>query len=183
MSDLLYDAFPGHEVSLVFARGLPLSALTSGLRGMNREPLAEGEAGGWVWAVHDMVNDELEDWENVDYPQVCPQGAEVVVFVTEPCSAKAHGPGFSYLRDGGWTLSFSFEDLSQRGGDNPDYLSAELLAAGLIGPGSECTEWETEEGHDCYEEHESDREIRIARAIAEAFALPSPPLALAVTAP
>ncbi|THA32165.1 hypothetical protein E6R18_14810 [Streptomyces sp. A1277] len=181
MSDLLHDAFPGHEVNLVFARGLSLSALTAGLRGLDREPLAEGEAGGWAWAVHDMVNVEIEDWDDIDYRRVCPQGAEVVVFVTEPCSAKAHGPGFDYLRDGKWTLSFSFEDLTQRMGDNPDYMSQELLAAKLIGPESECDKWETEEGHDCCE-HEEDREERIARAIAQCFALPSPPLALAVTA-
>lgn len=182
MSDLLHDALPGHEVNLVFARGLSLSALTSGLRELNREPLAEGEADGWVWAVHDMVNHELEDWENVDYRRVCPQGAEVVVFVTEPCSAKAHGPSFDYLRDGAYTLSFSFEDLSSRVGENPDYMSAELLAANLIGPESECTRWEKEEGHDCYEAHDFDREERIAGAIAKCFGLPSPPLAPAVTA-
>ncbi|TXR96120.1 hypothetical protein EAO73_31730 [Streptomyces sp. col6] len=179
----IHDAYglPGHEVNLVFARGTSLAALTAGLRELNREPLAEGEEGGWAWVVHDMVNDELEDYENVDYTRVCPPGAEVAVLVTEPCSAKAHAPDFTYLRDGKWTLHFSFEDLEQRVGDNPDYMSAELLAANLIGPDAECLAWETDPAHDC-DAHDFDREERIVRAIAACFALPSPPLAPEVVA-
>lgn len=176
MTTWLHDTFPGHEVNLAFARGLPADAFFDGLREQNHEPLAQGEANGWAWAVHDMVNGEDYDYEEVDYGRLCPQGAEVVVFVTEPCSAKAHGPHLVYYRDGRTTLFFSFEDFrQQRVGDNPDYLSAELFAAGVIGPAAECQEWK-DGVHDCYE-HEDADELRLVRTIADAFGLPSPPLA------
>ncbi|MEV6653990.1 hypothetical protein [Streptomyces sp. NPDC051219] len=45
---------------------------------------------------------------------------------------------WSRYRDGRCVLHFSFEDLGQRVGDNPDCLSAELLNAGLIGPAAYC---------------------------------------------
>nr|WSW67679.1 hypothetical protein OG461_16485 [Streptomyces sp. NBC_00995] len=176
MTTWLHDTFPGHEVNLVFARGLPAGAFVEGLREQNRGPLAHGEADGWTWAVHDMLDTETDDgYEEVDYARLCPQGAEVVVFVTEPCSAKAHGPHFVYYRDGRTTLFFSFEDFrQQRVGDNPDHLSAELLAAGLIGPAAECEVWR--DGlHDCYDHADTD-EMRLVRTVAEAFGLPSPPL-------
>ncbi|MGW2183247.1 hypothetical protein ACWCXX_35405 [Streptomyces sp. NPDC001732] len=172
----MHDSFPGHEVNIVFARGLPLDALVAGLRELRREPLAHGEAGGWAWAVHDMVNDEIEDYDGVDYRRICPQDAELVVFETEPCSAKAHGPNFDYFRDGRLTLGFSFEDIGQRVGENPDHLSAALLAAGLIGPAAQCGAADTDEGHDCFDHHYDD-EDRLVRTIADFFALPSPPLA------
>lgn len=178
MTTWLHDTFPGREVNLVFARGLPAGCLLRGLREQNREPLAQGEADGWAWAVHDMINvAEDTDYEEVDYGRLCPQGAEVVVFVTEPCSAKAHGPHFAYYRDGRTTLFFSFEDYrQQRVGDNPDHLSAELFAAGVIGPAAECEEWK-DGVHDC-SEHEDADELRLVRTIADAFGLPSPPLAV-----
>ncbi|MFI6861986.1 hypothetical protein ACIBKZ_19160 [Streptomyces sp. NPDC050421] len=181
MTTWLHDTFPGHEVNLAFARGLPADAFFEGLREQNREPLALGEADGWAWAVHDML-DEEDDYEDVDYGRLCPQGAEVVVFVTEPCSAKAHGPHLAYYRDGRTTLFFSFETFrQQRAGDNPDYLSAELFAAGVIGPAAECQEWK-DGAHDCYEHRDAD-ELRLVRTIADAFGLPSPPLAALPPAP
>lgn len=102
--------------------------------------------------------------------------------MTEPCSAKAHGPKFAYYRDGRTTLIFSFEIFrQQRAGDNPDYLSSELFAAGVIGPEAECQEWK-DGVHDCYE-HEDVDELRLVRTIADAFGLPSPPLAALPPAP
>ncbi|MGN5637055.1 hypothetical protein [Streptomyces sp. AC154] len=181
MTSWMHDSFPGHEVNLVFARGQSLDALVSGLRELNREPLAQGEAGGWAWAVHDMIEEDSEDYEGADYRLVCPEGTELVVFVTEPCSAKAHGPQFHYLRGGATTLYFSFEDIGERLGDNPDYISAELLAANLIGPDAGCEKWRTDESHHC-DEHEDGAKERLVKTIAEAFALPSPPLAREVTA-
>ncbi|MEU9202135.1 hypothetical protein [Streptomyces sp. NPDC048332] len=176
MTTWLHDTFPGHEVNLAFARGLPADTFFASLREQNREPLAHGEADGWAWAVHDMIDEEDDGYEEVDYGRLCPQGAEVVVFVTEPCSAKAHGPHFAYYRDGRTTLFFSFEDFrQQRVGDNPDHLSAELFAAGVIGPAAECEEWK-DGVHDCYEHGDAD-ELRLVAAIAGAFGLPSPPLA------
>lgn len=182
MTTWLHDTYPHHEVNLAFARGLPADAFFEGLRGQDHAPLAQGKANGWAWAVHDMINGEEHGYEEVDYGRLCPQGAEVVVFVTEPCSVKAHGPHFAYYRDGRTTLFFSFEDYrQQRVGDNPDYLSAELFAAGVIGPAAECLEWK-EGAHDCWE-HEDDDELRLVRTIADTFGLPSPPLAALPLAP
>ncbi len=132
------ESFPGHEVNIVFARGTPLDVLSGRLASLRREPLACGEDGGWAWAVHDMPNGEIGDDAPVDYRSVCPAGTELVVFVTEPCSAQAHGPQFTYYRDGRTVLAFSFENVASRGGDDPDHLSPELLAAGLIGPDAYC---------------------------------------------
>lgn len=179
VSDPVLDTGWHDEVNLVFARGMGLGALVDGMRGLRREPLVSGEGNGWVWVVHDMLNAEIEDYDPVSYGEVS-AGAEVVVFVTEPCSAKAHPPHFEYYRDGRLITCFSFEDLTQRPGENPDYLSAELLAADLIGPGAGCAKAD-EGGHDCFDHHYEDHN-RIVRAVAGFFALPSPPLSPAVTA-
>ncbi|WP_086565810.1 hypothetical protein, partial [Streptomyces africanus] len=119
-----------------------------------------------------------EDFDPVPYGEIS-AGAEIVVFVTEPCSPKGHAPHFEYYRDGRLITWFSFEDLTQRPGDNPDYLSAELLAAKLIGPDAGCAE-EGEDGHDCFD-HYYEHHHRIVRAVARFFALPSPPLSPQVT--
>lgn len=92
MTSWIHGSFPDHEVNVVFARGVPLDAVTRGLRDRLREPLAAGQANGWAWAVHDMHNWEAEDYDDVDYGGMCPDGAEIVVFVTEPCSAKGFLP-------------------------------------------------------------------------------------------
>ncbi|MDX3224823.1 hypothetical protein [Streptomyces sp. ME19-01-6] len=48
MTNWIQGSFPGHEVNVVFARGLPLDALVRGLGDRLREPLAYGEANGWA---------------------------------------------------------------------------------------------------------------------------------------
>ncbi|MFE4423426.1 hypothetical protein [Streptomyces sp. NPDC056817] len=174
----LGESYPGHEVNIVFVRGLPADAVDEGLDGLRRQVLETGSAGGWTWAVHDTFAPEINDFDPVDYRRLCEGGAEAVVFVVEPCSAKAHSPDFTYYRDGRCVMHFMFEDLGQRVGDNPDYLSAELLDAGLIGPDAYC-EMEDEDGHDCFDHHYDDDD-RLVRAIAAAFGLPSPPLAAEV---
>lgn len=176
----LGETYPGHEVNLVFVRGLPTGSATAGLAALRREVLETGVAGGWTWAVHDSFAPEIDDFDPVDYRPLCRDGAEAVVFMVEPCSAKAHAPDFTYYRDGRCVLHFSFEDLGQRVGDNPDYLSAELLAAGLIGPDADCRSAEGDE-HDCFDHHYDDHN-RLVRAIAAVFGLPSPPLAAGVAA-
>jgi len=168
MTDWIRDPFPGHEVNVVFARGLRLDVLTQALRALRREPLTCGEADGWAWAVHDMHNWDIDDYDSVNYRDLCPRGVEIVVFVTEPCSAKAHHPDFEYYRDGRPILRFSFEDLGSRVGENPDHLSPELLAADLIGPDA------TYAGRDDHK--------RLVATIADFFELPSPPLSAEVTA-
>ncbi|WSP62977.1 hypothetical protein OG466_14570 [Streptomyces sp. NBC_01240] len=179
MISWIQGSFRGHEVNVVFARGIPLDTLTQGLCDRQREPLASGETDGWAWAVHDMHNWDTEDYDDVGYSALCPDGAEIVVFVTEPCSVKAFPPAFEYYRDGRLTLRFNFEDIQQRVGANPDYLSPELLAAGLIGPRAECRQ-EDDPGHDCCDHDDDDRE-RLVKVIADYFALPSPPLSPEVT--
>ncbi|MFE2542704.1 hypothetical protein [Actinacidiphila glaucinigra] len=180
MTTWMHGSFPGHEVNLVFARGMALDALTRSLREARREPLAHGEAGGWAWAVHDMHNYEAEDYEDVDYRGLSGEGAEIVVFETEPCSAKAHPPSFGYFRDGRSILHFAFGDQQQRVGENPDHLSLELLAANLIGPGSECPR-EADVDHDCFDHHYEDH-ARLVKVIAGFFLLPTPPLSAEVAA-
>jgi hypothetical protein len=91
--------------------------------------------------------------------------------VTEPCSAKGFPPAFEYYHDGRLVLSFSFEDPQQRVGDNPDHLSPELLAAGLIGPDAHCPH-EDDDGHDCWD-HDHDDEERLVRVITDFFGLPT----------
>ncbi|WP_432157655.1 hypothetical protein [Streptomyces sp. bgisy153] len=179
MTDWMPACGPGDEVNVVFARGLSPDALTEGLRNLRREVLDEGAADGWAWAAHRMHDWESEDYEDADYPRLCADGTELVVFAMEPCSAKAFPPAFSYYRDGRLVLHFGFEDLGQRLGDNPDHLSPELLAAGLIGPASEC-DWKAE-GHDC-SDHADDDERRLVRTLATHFRLPAPPLSPEVTA-
>ncbi|MEU6223934.1 hypothetical protein [Streptomyces sp. NPDC047042] len=159
MTDWIHDPFPGHDVNVVFARRMPLAVLVEALGALDREPLACGEGDGWVWAVHDMHNWETEDYDSVRYGDLCPRGVEIVVFVVDPCSAKAFAPEFAYYRDGRFVLGFSFESIGQRVGDNPDHLSEELLAANLIGPGARF------EGRDDHE--------RLVRTISDYFGLPS----------
>ncbi|WP_041820295.1 hypothetical protein [Streptomyces davaonensis] len=180
MTKWTHRSYDHHEVNVVFARGSSLDALADGLRRLDREPLDRGEDGGWSWAVHDMVNAEIEDFDPVNYRRVCPDGTELVVFVTEPCSVKGFPPDFEYYRDGRLILRFSFEDLGQRVGDDPDHLSPELLAANLIGPDSHCPH-EDDLGHDCWEHTEDDRG-RLMKTLVGHFALPSPPLAAEWTA-
>ncbi|MFD5871499.1 hypothetical protein [Streptomyces sp. NPDC060322] len=94
--------------------------------------------------------------------------------MTGPCSAKTHGPEFWYCRDGRTVLHFSFEDVGARVGENPDHLSAELLAANLIGPGSGCGP--EDDGDHGFCDHHFDDEDRLVKVVAEFFVLPSPPL-------
>ncbi|MEU9733332.1 hypothetical protein [Streptomyces sp. NPDC048002] len=179
MTTWTHAPYPHHEVNVVHARGTSLDALTTGLRSLGREPLDRGEADDWAWVVHEMLDAELQDFDPVDYRQVCPEGAELVVIVTEPCSPKGFPPEFEYYRAGRLVLRFNFEDPRTRAGDDPDHLSPELLAARLIGPDAECP-LEDDERHACWEHADTDRE-RLMRTIADHFRLPSPPLASEVT--
>ncbi|TDC74019.1 hypothetical protein [Streptomyces hainanensis] len=181
MIDWLHDAFPNHEVNVAFARGIPADAFVRGIADQGRAPLAHGEGNGWAWAVHDMFAPGSGGYREVDYQAMCRAGAEIVVFVTEPCSPKAFPPAFVYHRGGRTVLAFSFEDVEQRVGDNPDYLSPELLAANLIGPDAYCDQEEEDDEHDCFDHLHDDR-TRLVAVIAAHFGLPSPPLAAEVTA-
>lgn len=177
----LSEKYAYDEVNLVFARGLPLTRLKAGIARAPRMIVASGEADGWAWVVHLMHDAEEEDYDRVDYRPLCPTGTELVLFETEPCRGKGHGPAFTYYRDGRTVVHFSFEDLRQRVGDDPDHLSPELLAAGLIGPGNPCPS-AGEDGHLCWEHSDAD-ELRLLRTLAAYFTLPSPPFTPEVIRP
>ncbi|MQY04328.1 hypothetical protein [Actinomadura macrotermitis] len=170
----LWDSCVPDDSQIVFARGLPLAGLIQHIREVNREVICSGEANGWAWVVHPMANPEADDWDMAGHLPASRGGVEVVEFVTDPCSAKAHAPQFSYARDGRWILHFSLDDVEQRVGDNPDYLSPELLAAGVIGPDA----WNEDDDDEAYERAEED----IVRVITAFFQLPSPPLSTTVEA-
>lgn len=146
------------ETNVVFFRGMSLDTLTRGLLGLRRRPLAYGKGAEWGLVMHDMLGWDVGDTDPTDYEKVCPPGGELAVFVTEPCSAKAHGPWFAYYRGGHLCTGFSFEAPGDRVGEDPDVLLPALVAAGLVGP-------HAQHGTEDFEE-------RIVRAITEALSLP-----------
>ncbi len=161
MAHWIHGPLPHHEeTNVVFFRGMSLDALTQGLLAMKRKPLAYGKTPDWGLMMHDMLSWDSGDHDFADYRQLCPDGGELVVFVTEPCIAKAHGPSFECYRDGRLVTAFSFETAGDRVGEEPDLLLPALTAANLIGP-------QTELDSHGYEE-------RLVQAIAGFFSLPEP---------
>jgi hypothetical protein len=159
MKHWIRGPLPHHEeTNIVFFRGMSLDALTQGLLTMRRMPLAYGKGTDWGLVMHDMLSWESGDYGLAHYGQLCRAGGELVVFVTEPCAVKAHGPSFEYYRDGRLITDFSFETPSYRVGEEPDLLVPALTAANLIGPRAELDR--------------DDDEERIAQAIATFFSLP-----------
>ncbi|MGW2211275.1 DUF6461 domain-containing protein [Streptomyces sp. NPDC001781] len=146
------------ETNVVFFRGTSLDAVTRGLLATQRMPLAYGKGADWQLVMHDMLGWESDDHHPARYGQLCPAGAELVVFVTEPCVAKAHGPEFTYYRDGRLISGFSFETPAHRTGEEPDLLASALTTAGVVGPHAELDR--------------GDDDIRTAQAIATFFSLP-----------
>ncbi|MEU4346203.1 hypothetical protein [Streptomyces sp. NPDC023838] len=159
MTHWIHGPLPHHdEVNVVFFRGTSLDALTQGLLGLRRKPLAYGKGTDWGVVMHDMLSWESGDYDLADYGQVCPADSELVVFVTEPCLAKAHGPSFEYHRDGRLITAFSFETPYWQGGEEPDLLLPALTAANLTGPRADLDRHDNEE--------------RIVEAITRFFPLP-----------
>lgn len=159
MTHWIHGPLPHHEeVNVVFFRGIALDALTQGLLDQKRMPLAYSKGPDWGLVMHDMLSWESGDYDLAHYGQLCPYGSELVMFVLEPCLAKAHGPSFQYYRDGRLVTSFSFETPYYRAGDEPDLLLPALTAANLIGPEADLDR--------------DDDEERIAEAISGFFSLP-----------
>jgi hypothetical protein len=159
MKHWIHGPLPHHEeTNVVFFRGMSLDTLTRGLLAQRRMPLAYGKGTEWGLVMHDMLSWDSGDYDLAHYGQLCRAGGELVVFVTEPCIAKAHGPSFQYYREGRLITGFGFEDPSCRVGEEPDLPAPALTAAGLTGP---------------YVEFDrADREERIVRAIEACFSLP-----------
>ncbi|MER5907453.1 hypothetical protein ABT150_46635 [Streptomyces mirabilis] len=159
MTHWIHGPLPHHEeANVVFFRGIRLDALTQGLLGQRRKPLAYGKGTDWGLVMHDMLSWESGDYDLAHYGQLCPAGGELVIFEIEPCLAKAHGPSFQYLRDGRLITAFSFETPYYRGGEEPDLLLPALTAANLIGSQADLDR--------------DDNEERIVEAITGFFSLP-----------
>ena len=99
---------------------------------MQRKPLAYGKGEDWGVVMHNMLSWEKGDHGPVPYGQLCRDGGELAVFVTEPCAAKAHAPSFDYYREGRLITHFSFEDPSRQMGEQPELLESALTAAQVI---------------------------------------------------
>ncbi|MEU0438161.1 hypothetical protein ABZ153_42640 [Streptomyces sp. NPDC006290] len=135
MKHWIHRPLPHHEeTNVVFFRGTSLDALTQRLLDQRRRPLAYGKGTEWGVLMHDMFSWDSGDYDLPEYGRLCPAGSELVVFETQPCTAKAHGPSFQYLRDGQLITNFSFETPYHRGGEEPDLLLPTLTAAHLARP-------------------------------------------------
>ncbi|MFF9396176.1 hypothetical protein [Streptomyces griseoluteus] len=158
MTHWIHGPLPHHEeANVVFFRGISLDALTQGLLRQRRMPLAYGKGTGWGLVMHDMRSWESGDDDLAHYGKLCPASGELVVFVIEPCIAKAHGPSFQYYRNGRLITAFSFETPYYRGGEEPALLLPTLRAANLIDPA---------------DLDRDDNEERIVEAISGFFSLP-----------
>ncbi|MEU3899490.1 hypothetical protein [Streptomyces sp. NPDC045251] len=160
MTHWIHRALPHHEeTNVVFFRGTSLDALTRGLLGRHRRPLAYGKGTDWSLLMHDMLSWEENDYGLVGYGPLSAGGAELAVFVTEPCAVKGHRPSFEYYRDGRLITAFSFDDLfAHPWGEEPDLLLPALTDARLVGPAADLGG--------------SDVEVRTARAVTDFFGLP-----------
>ncbi|WP_405764081.1 hypothetical protein OG539_02260 [Actinacidiphila glaucinigra] len=159
MRHWIRQPLPQHEeINVVFFRGMSLDTLTRGLLAAQRMPLAYGKGTEWGVMMHPMLSWKNDDYDLTNYGPLCRDGGELVVFVTEPCSAKGFPPDFDYHRDGRLLTCFSFEALDYPGGDKPNLLLPALIEAKAVGPDAD---------HDS-----GDYVERIAQAITEFFELP-----------
>ncbi len=122
------------ETVLVYYKGTSLAAMAEGLSAQHRPPFAYGNdtaPGGWGVIVHHMFNPSRDDYDEIDYRGLCPQGAELVVFVPNPCIAKAHGPKAYHYKDGQISSCIDYEAPDHVGEYWPNKLAPLITAAGL----------------------------------------------------
>jgi hypothetical protein len=122
------------ETVLVYFRGTGLTALTEGLSAQHRPPFAQGNdpaRGDWGVIVHHMYNPVRGDFDEIDYSRLCPEGAELMVFVPNPCVAKAHGPKAYHYKDGRISSCIDYEDPEYVGEYWPNEMSSLITAAQL----------------------------------------------------
>ncbi|MER7204125.1 hypothetical protein [Streptomyces sp. CB01635] len=122
------------ETVLVYFKGTSLAAMAEGLSAQHRPPFAYGNdtaPGGWGVIVHHMFNPSRDDYDGIDYRELCPQGAELMVFVPNPCIAKAHGPKGYHYKDGQISSCIDYEGPDCVGEYWPNKLAPLITAAGL----------------------------------------------------
>ncbi|MEU9138921.1 hypothetical protein AB0D33_23680 [Streptomyces sp. NPDC048404] len=120
------------ETVLVYYKGTSLAAMVEGLAAQRRPPFAHGAdtaRGEWGVIVHHMFN--REDYDQIDHRKLCPQGAELMVFVPNPCVAKAHGPKAYHYKDGRTSSCIDYEAPGHVGEYWPNKMAPLITAAGL----------------------------------------------------
>ncbi|MFJ1973799.1 hypothetical protein ACIO93_34645 [Streptomyces sp. NPDC087903] len=122
------------ETVLVYFKGTGLAAMAEGLSAQRRPPFAYGNdatPGDWGVIVHHMFNPSHDGYDEIDYRELCPQGAELMVFVPNPCTAKAHGPKAYHYKDGQISSCMDYEDPDYVGEYWPNKMVPLITAAGL----------------------------------------------------
>ncbi|MFG3040915.1 hypothetical protein ACGFYZ_28845 [Streptomyces sp. NPDC048330] len=128
------------ESVLVYFRGVSLSDMVERLRARHRPPFAYGVEPGaaeWGVVVHHLHNPLLGDFDGLDYRELCSAGGELMVFVPNPCVAKAHGPHAFHFKDGQAVTSFFYEDPDVTGDRWPAEIAERVRVAGLDGETSD----------------------------------------------
>ncbi|QIQ02099.1 hypothetical protein [Streptomyces liangshanensis] len=108
--------------------------MRDGLSAVRRPPFAGGGdvvAGEWGVVVHPMYDPARGDYDLIDHRKLCPPGAELVVFVPNPCVAKAHGPQAYHYRDGRTVSCVDYEAPAEVGAYWPNELAPVITDAGL----------------------------------------------------
>ncbi|MQY40008.1 hypothetical protein SRB17_80370 [Streptomyces sp. RB17] len=122
------------ETVLVYFKGTSLAAMAAGLSARRRPPFAHGNdpaPGDWGVIVHHMFNPSQGDYDEIDYRGLCPQGAELMVFVPNPSIAQAHRPKAYHYKDGQISSCIDYEGPDHVGEYWPNKLAPLITAAGL----------------------------------------------------
>ncbi|MGW7381415.1 hypothetical protein [Streptomyces sp. NPDC054794] len=128
------DRYGDDETVLVYFKGTGLTAMAEGLSALHRPPFAYGPdaaPGDWGVIVHHMLNPSRGEFADIDYRKLCPQGAELMVFIPNPCVAKAHGPKAYHYKDGQISSCIDYEGPEHSGEYWPNAMAPLITAAGL----------------------------------------------------
>ncbi|MEU7020427.1 hypothetical protein ABZ990_07175 [Streptomyces sp. NPDC046203] len=128
------------ETVLLYVKGVGLTDLAEALNARHRPAFARGgevAPGEWGVLVHPMYNPARDDYAPVDYRELCPPGAELVVFVPNPSLAQAHGPHAYHFKDGRAVSCVDYEAPAYVGEYWPNELAPVITAAGLASGGED----------------------------------------------
>ncbi|WP_405778698.1 hypothetical protein [Streptomyces sp. NBC_00859] len=142
------------ETVLVYFKGVGLSAMSEGLTVRHRPPFAHGNdpaPGDWGVIVHPMYNPSRDDFDETDHRSLCPRGAELMVFVPNPCVGKAHGPKAFHYKDGRISSCIDYEGPATVGEYWPNRLAPVITGAALA-YGNENGNYDNCANYDNYEE-------------------------------